>query len=108
MGRRNPRQINEAHDLYTIPSGAQTLTVDDTTGGVQLAPLPAGTRYVEIQVQTAEVRMTTDGIAPTASGPGLVLAANAVKLLPYADAVAAKFIRTGGSSGAVYAVAKTY
>lgn len=81
---------------------AQALTVDATVGGVQFAPWHAETTHVRIQIQTADVRVTFDGSAPTATA-GEILPVGYTDIWLAATAAAAKFIRVGGTSAVVYA-----
>ena len=104
----NTLQVNAPQNLRSLAGGGQTLTVDATAGGVQLAALPSGTQYVLLMVRAAEVAVTVDGTAPTASGPGFRIPAGGTLLLCLADAKNAKFIRTGATSGSIWAEAKTY
>jgi hypothetical protein len=97
--------------MKTIAGSGASLSVDDTEGGVQFAPaaIPDGTRVIRFQVQGQSVRMTTDGTAPVATTTGFLLTAG----LPFYEisqqqALAAKFIREGGSSGVIRSEALTY
>jgi hypothetical protein len=108
MSRENTRQINAEHNLYPIEGGGQTLAVDDTAGGVPFAAFPAGTRCVEFQVRDQAVTMTTDGTAPVASGAGQRLAVGDRRILSIERARKAKFIRTGGTNGSIWAEALAF
>lgn len=88
--------------LSPIASGMKTLTVDATVGGVQFTAFDAATTAVYIDVQTAQCRMTLDGTAPTTS-VGHLLDIGDNMVLSLAQATAAKFIRTGGTSGVLVA-----
>lgn len=86
-------------DANFVSSGTdQAKTVDATAGGVQLAAFPDNTTHVLISLETAEIRYTLDGSAPTATN-GHILAAGEERVWPAAMASAAKFIRTGAVSG---------
>lgn len=80
----------------------QALTVDATAGGVKFASLHADTTAVEFDVQTADVRVTFDGSAPTSTN-GHLLPVGYSDIWPKAKATAAKFIRTGGTSAVIHA-----
>jgi len=108
MSRENTRQINAPQHLYPLAGSGAPLTVDATAGGVQFPALPADTQYVQLQVRDAEVAMTTDGTAPTASGPGFRLAPGQMLLLSKQEAAAAKFIRTGATSATIWSESRAY
>ena len=80
----------------------QALTVDATAGGVQFAAFHADTTHVEFDIQTADVRVTFDGSAPTSSN-GHLLPVGYSDTWSKAKASAAKFIRTGATSAVVHA-----
>jgi hypothetical protein len=103
--------VNALHHLHTVAGSGASLTVDATAGGVQFAAaaIPTAAKYVRFQVQGQSVRMTTDGTAPVATTTGFLLTAG----LPFYEisrqqALAAKFIREGGSSGVIRSEALTY
>ncbi len=88
--------------------GRETLTVDNTAGGTQLASVPDTARHALINaVGTAgsnDARMTTDGTAPVATTTGVLVKANLTHdwfMHPLGDfhqiLVDLKFIREGGS-----------
>ena len=57
-------------NLYPKPTpGAtdQTLSVDDTAGGKQFAAFNSLTKYVVLDVQVSDVRVTYDDSAPTST-----------------------------------------
>lgn len=81
---------------------AQTLTVDATVGGVQFAAFHADTKQVFWTCETAQCRVTFDDTAPTASA-GHVINPGDSGVWSKALAVAAKFIRTGGTSASILA-----
>lgn len=88
-----------------IPNGTeadQRLTVDATGGGVQLSALHANTTHIFWTLETAEIRVTFDGSAPTSSN-GHIISVGQNGVWPAALAAAAKFIRTGASSGVIHA-----
>lgn len=79
----------------------QRLTVDATAGGVQLSALHADTTHVYVTLEDAQVRVTFDGSAPTSSN-GHILNPYYAAYWPAARAAAAKFIRTGSTSGVIH------
>lgn len=81
--------------------GDQRLTVDDTVGGVQLTALHADTTHVYVTLEDAQVRVTFDGSAPTTTN-GHILNPYYAAYWPKARATAAKFIRTGATSGVIH------
>jgi len=101
-------QVDAPQNLRSIAGGGQTLTVDATAGGVQLAVLPSGTQYVLLHVRTAAITMTCDGTAPVAATTGRTYGVGTEILLCLADAKNAKFIRDTGTNGAIWAEALTY
>ena len=80
----------------------QRLTVADTAGGVQFSAFHADTTHVYLSLETAEIRVTFDGSAPTSTN-GHILPVGYAAVWSKALATAAKFIRTGGSSGVIHA-----
>jgi hypothetical protein len=80
----------------------QRLTVDATAGGVQFTTLEGSTTHILWTLEDAQVRVTFDGSAPTSTN-GHVLNAGDGGVWARGMAVAAKFIRTGGTSGVVHA-----
>lgn len=87
---------------YIIAGTDQGLTIDNTAGGVQFAAFPDGTTHVLITWDTAEVRCTLDDSAPTTTN-GHSIPADSADIWPVNMAEAAKFIRTGASSGYAHA-----
>jgi len=80
----------------------QALTVDATAAGVQLAALHANTTHVFWSLETASVRVTFDASTPTTTN-GHLLQPGDSGVWSKALAAAAKFIRTGATSGVVSA-----
>jgi hypothetical protein len=80
----------------------QRLTVDATAGGVQFEALHADTTHVLWSNEDAQIRVTFDGSAPTSTN-GHIIEAGDSGVWAKALAVAAKFIRTGTSSGVIHA-----
>ena len=95
-------------NLYPIPNGTsaiapdQALAVDNTTGGVQFSALHADTRYVMIDVQIANVRVTFDGSAPTSTNGHILVAAQGLLTLSAKTASSAKFIEDTATDGLVH------
>ncbi len=93
-------------NLYPKPTTGvtdQTLTVDATAGGVQFGTaFNSLTRYIVLDVQANDVRVTYDGSAPTTSN-GHILFAGRSYTWAKETAQAAKFIRDGGSDGIIHA-----
>jgi hypothetical protein len=88
-----------------VPNGIQAdqrLTVDATAGGVQFAAFHADTTHVIWSAEAAEVRVTFDSSAPTSTN-GHIIPIGTTGVWAKALAVAAKFIRTGGTSGIIHA-----
>ena len=80
----------------------QALAVDNTAGGVQFSALHSDTDYVLIDVQDADVRMTLDGSAPTASN-GHLLQSSQGLLTMGAELIAdAKFIRDDATDAVIH------
>ena len=80
----------------------QALTVDATAAGVQFAALHANTTHVFWSLETASVRVTFDASTPTTTN-GHLLQPGDSGVWSKALASAAKFIRTGATSGVVSA-----
>ncbi len=79
---------------FTLNTAAaeQSLTVDDTVGGVQFAAMHASTTHVLITASGGEMRFTLRGAAPTSSSGHRIFPHDAW-IMEKAMAVAAKFIR---------------
>lgn len=86
----------------------EALTIDATAGGVALASAttdPAGRRqavYCRGVLETAQIRMLDNGDAPTTTVGTLVDVGATIELFDSRYLRAARFIRTGASSGAVH------
>ena len=74
------------------------LTVDSTSGGVGLGAVPAGTQYAELYCETAQIRFTVDGTAPTTTVGRIMNPGDTLKLATN-DFTLFKAIRTGSVSG---------
>ncbi len=93
-------------NLYPKPTPGvtdQTLTVNATAGGVQFGTaFNSLTRYIVLDVQGADVRVTYDDSAPTTSNGHILYAGRSYTWSKQA-AAAAKFIRDGGTDGTIHA-----
>ena len=93
-------------NLYPKPTPGvtdQTLTVDATAGGVQFGTaFNSLTRYIVLDVQSADVRVTYDDSAPTTTNGHILFAGRSYTWSKQA-AAAAKFIRDGGTSATIHA-----
>lgn len=58
-------------DITPIASSYEAITIDDTAGGVALTP-PDAARYAFWRLETADIRVTTDGTAPTTTAGILI------------------------------------
>lgn len=89
-------------------SGAsEAITVDATVGGKALTGGTYGTkRYATITCETAEMRFTTDGTAPTSTVGHVVSPPDVIELESNEEIVAFRIIRTGSVSGKIYATYK--
>lgn len=106
----NDLQVNALHELSPVTSTHGYPTVSSTalsaadlaaaTNGVILAD---NTRYLMVQVQDADVRVTFGGTTPTAS-VGIKLSAGAIVYLSRTEWNAAKWVRT--STDAILQVAQ--
>ena len=93
-------------NLYPKPTPGitdQTLTVDATAGGVQFGTaFNSLTRYIVLDVQGADVRVTYDDSAPTTSNGHILFAGRSYTWSKQA-AAAAKFIRDGSTDATIHA-----
>jgi hypothetical protein len=93
-------------NLYPKPTPGvtdQTLTVDATAGGVQFGTaFNSLTRYIVLDVQGADVRVTYDDSAPTTTNGHILFAGRSYTWSKQA-AAAAKFIRDGGTDATIHA-----
>ena len=101
----NSRSTN----LYPKPVAGhtdQTLAVDDTAGGVQFGAFSASCKYVVLDVQVADVRVTYDDSAPvggTSSPNGHLLYAGRSYTWAVETARAAKFIESTSTNATIHA-----
>lgn len=89
-----------------VPPGSTetqaTLAVSTTAVSFAANNLPATCKYVRLQVQGADVRLTYDGSAPTSS-VGEYVSALEKTVLPLITVLKMKFIRAGGTDAVVWA-----
>ena len=76
----------------------QALTVDSTVGGVTLT-VPATAIAGQGRLETAEIRYTLDGTAPTTTVGTLMEPGEILEFESRAELTGFKAIRTGGTSG---------
>ena len=91
-------------NLYPKPTPGvadQTLAVADAAVQFGTA-FNSLTRYIVLDVQLADVRVTYDGSAPTSTNGHILFAGRSYTWSKQA-AVAAKFIRDGGVSASIHA-----
>ena len=92
-------------NLYPKPTPGSTdqrLTVDTTSGGVQLTnSFNVRTDVVYVDVQDAGVMVTFDGSAPTTTNGHLLPIAHK-EYWAKSRAIAAKFIQSGATAAAVH------
>ena len=93
-------------NLYPKPTPGvtdQTLTVDATVGGVQFGTaFNSLTRYIVLDVQGADVRVTYDDSAPTTTNGHILYAGRSYTWSKQA-AAAAKFIKDGSTDATIHA-----
>ena len=83
-------------------SAHESKTVGATVGGVALTAGTYGTSiYAFITAETAQMRYTVDGTAPTTANGHLLNPGDILKLDSNADIVAFRAIRTGSVSGVI-------
>ena len=92
-------------NLYPKPTpGAtdQTLSVDDTAGGKQFAAFNSLTKYVVLDVQVSDVRVTYDDSPPTSTNGHILYAGRSYTWSKQA-ATAAKFIEDSTVTATIHA-----
>ena len=92
-------------NLYPKPTpGAtdQTLSVDDTAGGKQFSAFNSLTKYVVLDVQVSDVRVTYDDSAPTSTNGHILFAGRSYTWSKQA-ATAAKFIEDSTVTATIHA-----
>ena len=92
------RIVGSASRLIPV-TGRQRLTVDDTSGGVALPSIPAAAVAAVCTLETAQIRFTLDGTAPTSSAGKLLEVGQTLTLESREELTGFLGIRTGGSSG---------
>lgn len=108
MGGNASIQTNTLYGASTIAGSGQILAVAGTVVQLAAAAYPAGTETVKINVQGADVRMTTDGVDPAPGDDrGDIIPADSFIYLSYKQAVAAKFIQES-SAATIYSEALKY
>ena len=86
------------------PHAHESITVDNTVGGVGItATLIPQTMKAVLTLETAQVRYTVDGTAPTTSVGHLLEVGDALELDEQREIVNFKAIRTGSTSGTLKA-----
>lgn len=83
-------------------SARQALTVDNTVGGVSLT-LPTSAVAAFCRLETAQIRFTIDGTAPTTTVGTLLEIGETLDLHGRNELTGFKAIRTGGTSGTLQA-----
>ena len=83
------------------PAGRQVLAVDATVGGVVLTK-PAGAKYANMRLESAQVRFTLDGsTAPTTTVGRLLEVGEVLELESKEEIANFAAIRTGAVSGSL-------
>ena len=83
-------------------SGYEALTIDNTVGGIACTAAEyAGCAHAFMTLETAQIRFTVDGTAPTTSVGHLLNPGEVLKLDSLADITAFRAIRTGATSGSL-------
>lgn len=81
----------------------ESITVDNTAGGKAFTTAKiAGMRYAFVTVETAQVRFTIDGTAPTTTVGHLLEIGDILKLDSAEDLAAFRAIRTGSTSATIH------
>jgi hypothetical protein len=88
--------------VLTVADSAVTLLTTASLSGNTVASFDELTRYIVLDVQDADVRVTYDGVAPDAT-TGHILFAGRSYTWAVETAEKAKFIRKGSTSGKVHA-----
>ena len=85
--------------LIPVAGARQELTIDATAGGLQLTTPTNGMVMASLRLETAQIRFTVDGSAPTAGAGRLMEVGEVIELESWEEAAAFKAIRTGAVSG---------
>lgn len=89
---------------FLATGSMQSLTVDNTAGGVQFSAFTTAATHIILTHEAAQMRMTFDGTAPTsASGFPVNVGDMVFVVFASTDVAAMKFIRTGSTSAVVWA-----
>ena len=87
----------------SIASEYESLTIDNTAGGIALTAAKYGTcRKAFITVETAQIRYTYDGTPPTTTVGHLANAYDIIDLTSAEDIAAFRAIRVGSVSGTIH------
>ena len=92
------RIVGSPHRLVPLAT-RQRLTVANAGGGVGLPSIPAGAMSAVCTLETAQIRFTLDGTAPTSSAGKLLEVGQTLTLESREELTGFLGIRTGGSSG---------
>jgi hypothetical protein len=85
-----------------VASEYEALTIDSTAGGVALTAAKYGTcTKAFITVETAQIRFTVDGTAPTTTAGHILNAGDNLDIDSNEDIAAFRAIRTGSTSGVI-------
>jgi len=82
-----------------ISNGYESLTVDNTSGGVALASVATNADHARLTLETAQIRFRVDGTAPTSSEGHLLEVGDVLALEGKGELQKFRAIRTGGTSG---------
>jgi CO dehydrogenase/acetyl-CoA synthase alpha subunit len=86
----------------SIASEYEALTIDNTAGGIACtAAKYTGCRRAFMTLETAQIRFTIDGTAPTTTVGHILDIGDILKLDSAEDIAAFRAIRTGGTSGSL-------
>lgn len=105
----------EDAEAFAVTSGntafaSEALTIDSTAGGIAFtaatyAPtggVPKRAKRAFVTAETAQMRYTYDGTAPTSTVGHILEAGQSITVEGYTNVSAFRAIRTGGTSGALY------
>ena len=96
-----------AHAAFAQIVIDEALSIDNTSGGVSLATAtisPAGRQavYCSAVLETGQVRMLDNGDEPSTTVGRLVEIGDTIEIFRFTHIRAARFIRTGSTSGAAH------
>ena len=92
--------VEKVIEIGLTPFAYESVTVADSAIGLTPATYAAATR-AEMTLETAQIRIRSDGTSPTSSEGRIVEVGDTIILDSAAQIAAFKGIRTGGSSGAL-------